>query len=477
MKRRVTDILNNYRLAVRNKILTHVAYVFFCFLFCLPLPALAGETDITDTYIQYRNMFVPLLLLLVVSLLVIIAGLVIFIRRQKNQLRRNREYLVRYITSNLELKKQVPGLEEPYTFDPPEITPQEFIKVIDNMLKRLMFLSLFALLVLPLAAQEAVPDSAYTFRFARGKEMFFVPYRDNAPTLQRLVRRLDSCYTRLDSGYAYVSVTGYVSPQANEAETYRTGYLRNSQVKSELIVRAKLLERMFVTDKVIIGPAAEGVTDVVIVTFPAPVEKVEQIAGREAAEKILAYRKETQQSGDAPQAAEPATEPEKELKEAPSHSEADNSESPATPVEEPLTASSSGGPTSTSAPEIKNGFALRANLLRWATLTPDLGIEWRINPNWSVLLNGSWTSWSWDNKNRRYALWKLSPEVRYSLGKQKRGYAGVMFHTGEFNYKLSETGKQGDYYGGGLTGGYRLPIGKRWMVDFSLGIGYTCRIR
>lgn len=80
------------------------------------------------------------------------------------------------------------------------------------MQKRNLFLSLFVLFVLPLAAQESVSDSAYTFRFVRGKEMFFVPYRDNVPTLDRLIRRLEACHARLDSGYIYVSVTGYVSP-------------------------------------------------------------------------------------------------------------------------------------------------------------------------------------------------------------------------------------------------------------------------
>ena len=67
-------------------------------------------------------------------------------------------------------------------------------------------------------------------------------------------------------------------------------------------------------------------------------------------------------------------------------------------------------------------FSLRANLLRWATLTPDLGIEWRINRLWGILVHGSWTSWSWSNKDRRYALWEVSPEVRHYIGKEKRGY-------------------------------------------------------
>ena len=38
-------------------------------------------------------------------------------------------------------------------------------------------------------------------------------------------------------------------------------------------------------------------------------------------------------------------------------------------------------------------ISLRANLLRWATLTPDLGLEWRISPSVGIMVNGSWTSW------------------------------------------------------------------------------------
>ncbi len=49
--------------------------------------------------------------------------------------------------------------------------------------------------------------------------------------------------------------------------------------------------------------------------------------------------------------------------------------------------------------------------------------------------------------------------------------ARAMFKAGAFNYKLSETGRQGDLVGGGLTGGYILPLGKRLALDFSLGLG------
>ena len=117
-------------------------------------------------------------------------------------------------------------------------------------------------------------------------------------------------------------------------------------------------------------------------------------------------------------------------------------------------------------------ISLRANLLRWATLTPDFGVEWRICPSWGIAVNGSWTSWSWNDKDRRYALWEVAPEVRYYMGEKKAWYLGAMFKTGQFNYKLSETGKQGDLMGGGITAGYQLRLNKALALDFNLGLGY-----
>ena len=117
-------------------------------------------------------------------------------------------------------------------------------------------------------------------------------------------------------------------------------------------------------------------------------------------------------------------------------------------------------------------LSLRANLLRWATLTPDLGVEWRICPSWGIAVNGSWTSWSWNDKHRRYALWEVASEVRYYMGEKKAWYLGAMFKAGQFNYKLSETGKQGDLMGGGITAGYQLRLNKALALDFNLGLGY-----
>lgn len=57
------------------------------------------------------------------------------------------------------------------------------------------------------------------------------------------------------------------------------------------------------------------------------------------------------------------------------------------------------------------------------------------------------------------------------MGKEKRGYLGAMYKAGQFNYKLSATGKQGDLMGGGITGGYQLRLNDALSLDFSVAVG------
>ena len=117
-------------------------------------------------------------------------------------------------------------------------------------------------------------------------------------------------------------------------------------------------------------------------------------------------------------------------------------------------------------------FALRANLLRWATLTPDVGIEWRVSPSVGIVVNGTWTAWTWRDNHRRYALWEVMPEVRWYLDESKDWYVGAMFKAGQFNYNLADNGRQGDLMGGGFTGGYQLRLSNALSLDFSLALGY-----
>lgn len=341
----------------------------------------------------------------------------------------------------------------------------------------IVFILILLSCVQPIIAQEKT-DTTYLFRFVADKDMFYSPWNGNGEQLARLLKCVGENRSAIESGQMYLLVTSYDTDGNAGQPATEVAKVRRNRVKSELIMRGKIKEAHFVTDKSL----SEAWTDamgnklrnVVVVTLPASVGKVAEIAGTEAAAKVEAYNEEV--SGEAERgriAAEKARiqagEARMKAEEARIAGEKAEAERKATEAEH--TDAEETTPKIQKEPE-QYRLALRANLLRWATLTPELGLEWRINSSWGIVANGSWTSWSWNGKDRRYALWEVMPEVRYYIGKQKAGYVGAMFKAGEFNYKLSGTGKQGDLTGGGITGGYQLRLNKALSMDFNLGLGY-----
>ena len=305
--------------------------------------------------------------------------------------------------------------------------------------RRLITAVLLCAVLVPATCRERT-DTACTFRFVAGEDMFYVPWNGNDMELARLLACIESNRADIVGGKLPLYVDGYCNSRGSETENLATAKIRSNRVKSELIVRAEIKEENFITR----NHAAEGDFVTVRLTVPAEettVSDAEAEARRKAEEARLAAEKaETERAAQQ----QTATQPNAIVADTPSETEI--------PTDYHL--------------------SLRANLLRWVTLTPDLGLEWRINPSWGIAVNGSWTSWSWNDKDRRYALWEVAPEVRYYMGEKKAWYVGAMFKAGEFNYKLSGTGKQGDLIGGGITGGYQLRLNKALDLDFNLGLGY-----
>ena len=304
------------------------------------------------------------------------------------------------------------------------------------MSRKITFLTLFLWLMtvtFPVIAQQKA-DTTCIFRFVPQKDMFYVPWKGNDTELARLLEYIENNKATILDGKLPLLVDGYCKSQGSKAENLATAKIRANRVKSELIIRAKIKEENFITH----NHATEG--DFVTVRLTVPVKETAvtdaEAEARLAAEPTVAGRRERQKAEAAAQQNTLA----------------------GTPSETKLTTD--------------YHLSLRANLMRWATLTPDLGLEWRICPSWGIAVNGSWTSWSWSDKDRRYALWEVTPEVRYYMGEKKAWYLGAMFKTGQFNYKLSETGKQGDLMGGGITAGYQLRLNKALDLDFNLGLGY-----
>ncbi len=322
------------------------------------------------------------------------------------------------------------------------------------LFKRLIttVLLMFALLLPTMAQQKA--DTTYTFRFMVEKDMFYVPWSGNDTELARLLECIEKNKTTILNGRLPLLVDGYCNSLGSEAENLATAKIRANRVKSELIIRAEIKEENFITR----NHATEG--DFVTVRLTVPV-KGTAATDAEARRKAETERLEAEKRAEQERLAEEQRKAE-EARLAAEKAEAEKAAQQNKLVDTP------------SETKITTDYhlSLRANLLRWATLTPDLGLEWRICPSWGIAVNGSWTSWTWSDKDRRYALWEVAPEVRYYMGEKKAWYLGAMFKAGQFNYKLSETGKQGDLMGGGITAGYQLRLNKALNLDFNLGLGY-----
>ena len=332
------------------------------------------------------------------------------------------------------------------------------------MSRKITFLTLFLWLtavIVPVFAQEKA-DTTYTFRFVPQKDMFYVPWNGNDRELARLLECVRRNKDSILGGTLPLYVDGWCNSLDSEKGNLRMAAIRSNRVKSELIVRGGIKEECFITR----NHAADGDFVIVRLTVPAPEASAVESEGLSKAEeeRLAAERAEQERK-----AAEERRKAE-EARRAAEKAEADRlaKEQAARQTEQPQEITATPLESQSSAPY---HFALRANLLRWATLTPDLGLEWRVHPSWGILVNGSWTSWTWQDNNRRYALWEVAPEVRYYMGKEKRGYLGAMFKAGQFNYKFSATGKQGDLMGGGITGGYQLRLNDALSLDFSVAVG------
>ena len=322
-------------------------------------------------------------------------------------------------------------------------------------LKKWITTALLTLLLLPAMAQQKA-DTTYTFRFVPQKDMFYVPWNGNDMELARLLECIESNKTDILDGKLPLYVDGYCNSLNGEKENLAIAKIRSNRVKSELITRAGIKEESFITR----NHPAEGDFVTVRLTVPAEETTVSDVEA-EAQRKAEAERLATEKRAEQERLAEEQRKAE-EARLAAEKAEAEKAAQQNTLADTP------------SETKITTDYhlSLRANLLRWATLTPDLGVEWRICPSWGIAVNGSWTSWSWSDKDRRYALWEVAPEVRYYMGEKKAWYLGAMFKAGQFNYKLSETGKQGDLMGGGITAGYQLRLNKALDLDFNLGLGY-----
>lgn len=264
-----------------------------------------------------------------------------------------------------------------------------------TVIKRILLTVFLAVTGLSLSAQEKPDSTAYRFRFVAENDMFFSPWSGNGQELERLLAAIDEHRPAIEAGQMYLLVTSYATDGNEEQTAAQVAKTRRNRVKSELIVRGKIKESNFVTDQLFDEAYTDGngksLHNMVIVTLPASVEKVAEIAGAEAAARVEAYNKEV--SGEAErermaakeQAKAEQTAKEKAEQERIAAEQAAREKAEAERMERERMAAEQVEKERLEAEEQARlqaeetaiatpyHFALRANLLRWATLTPDFG--------------------------------------------------------------------------------------------------------
>lgn len=133
-----------------------------------------------------------------------------------------------------------------------------------------------------------------------------------------------------------------------------------------------------------------------------------------------------------------------------------------------------------SIPAFSQTTSLKNNLLYDATLTPNIGIEQKIDSLSTVQLFYGLNPWRLSD-TKRLRHWSLTPEYRRWLKEPFLGhFFGIHALGGEFNIagigptaSIRDYHYEGWYVGGGLTYGYAWRLAEHWNLEAAIGLGYV----
>lgn len=122
----------------------------------------------------------------------------------------------------------------------------------------------------------------------------------------------------------------------------------------------------------------------------------------------------------------------------------------------------------------------KSNAIGWGMLIANIAVEVDVAKHWSVTIPYYYSALNYLTSTRKFRTSCLQPEVRYWLSEENEGwFGGVHLGLAWFNYAKGGAWRYQDHngnsplFGGGISGGYRMPISKsqKWWMEFSLGTG------
>ena len=124
-------------------------------------------------------------------------------------------------------------------------------------------------------------------------------------------------------------------------------------------------------------------------------------------------------------------------------------------------------------------LALKSNLLYLATTTPNWGLELSLAKNWTIETTFVHNSWDFSG-NTSFRHWLIQSELRYWICQSFEGhFLGLNaiyanYNVGEISFipALKEYTYKGDLYGAGFSYGYHVPIGGKWGLELTAGLGW-----
>lgn len=128
-------------------------------------------------------------------------------------------------------------------------------------------------------------------------------------------------------------------------------------------------------------------------------------------------------------------------------------------------------------------FAIKTNLLYWATVTPNLSIEFGLGKKTSLDLMFSYNPWNLKGDyedNKKLVHWIVRPEFRWWTCERFNGhFFGVhafywQYNVGSYEIPMlfeKDYRYDGNAFGAGISYGYHLALAKRWGLEFNIGAG------